>query len=133
MRAVIITFTIILVSTLVIFNVFQYFRSERPITEVIITEQQELTPRKVEIRRGEEVRWVNRSGEVQLVTSIPEKSSNAHLLRQSTSSSGFHVGRVKVGKSRDMMFYETGNYIYVVEVPGTEKVMTGVITVKERE
>lgn len=133
MRSVIITFIVIFGGLVLLFNIFQNFRLKRPVADIRITAEQKIEPRIVTIQEGEEVRWANDSESLQLVTSIPEKSQHAHLLNQSTSSSGFHLGRIKPGKSRQMAFYEPGRYVYVVEIWPGSKVATGIIEVKERE
>jgi plastocyanin len=133
MRSVFITLIIILGGLVLLFNIFQKFRLDRPVADVHITTGQRLEPRVVTIREGEEVQWINDSDSLQMVTSIPEKSQHAHLLNKSTNSATFHVGRVKPGKSRKMAFYEPGRYLYVAEIWPGNRVATGIIEVKERE
>lgn len=133
MRSVLITLLIIFGAIVILFNVFQQFRLERPIAEVRISENHSLNPRVVTIKEGEEVRWINDTDSIQLITSIPEKSGHANLLRRSTTSATFHVGRIRPGKSRNMAFYETGSYLYVCEVARGKAVTTGIVKVEERE
>ncbi|MFA0962097.1 plastocyanin/azurin family copper-binding protein [Roseivirga sp. BDSF3-8] len=133
MRSVFFTLLVIFGVLVILFNVFQQYRLERPIADVTIRGNQMLEPRVVTIKKGEEVSWINNTDSVQIVTSIPEQSAHAYLLKRSSTMASFHIGRIEPGKSRNMSFYEAGSYLYVCEVAKGKAVATGIINVEERE